>query len=228
MGATTEYVYKLEAVQDSKQLQAEVEQLRAENNRLTDQLQRSQERANRLQEQAKRLQAQLSTEITQEELTGRGLQLPEESLTFPVEQYAQHRAELKGKGGVYAFYHEVKGYLYVGVSADLGERLRNHVNGNKQSNNGLYQQLQQLSGVTVTVYREPDSGIRELYENYLILRYNPVCNKAKVSELTDGYNLNYRREQKQRVQQALEQKQRVQQAREYKARMDSILDNFKL
>lgn len=131
------------------------------------------------------------TEITLEELFSRGLKLPEDRLSFPVEQYEQYRAQLKGKGGVYTFYHEAEGYLYTGVSADLGYRIRGHINGNSTGNKELHEKIQAISGVTVTVYREPDSGKRELYENYLILRYNPVCNRAKVSQEYDGYNLTF-------------------------------------
>lgn len=187
MGVVTAEVTLTEALK-------EIEQLRAEVGRLTDRVDRSQAQANRLRAENRQLKALQATEITQEELIGRGLELPQDRLTFPVEQYAQHRAQLNGKGGVYTFYHGAEGYLYVGVSANLGTRLRDHINGTIHGNKELYQKLQALSGVIVTVYLEPDSGKRELYENYLILRYSPGCNKAKISKEHDGYTWRHTQE----------------------------------
>ena len=126
-------------------------------------------------------------EITIDEILERGIKLPEDRLSFPVEEFEKQKGIFKGKGGVYTFTSRVEGFLYVGVAKDLALRLSHHIKGSSTGNKGLHEKLK-YSGVILTVYRESNQSLRELYENYLILTNNPKFNVSKKSVESDGHS----------------------------------------
>ena len=128
-------------------------------------------------------------EITIDEILERGIKLPEDRLSFPVEEFEYYKKELRTKGGIYCFTVN-SNYLYVGISANLESRLRAHVNGTGRGNENLHSELSELSEVYLTIIYEPNVSLREFYENYLIIVYTPKHNKSKVSEIKDGYSVN--------------------------------------
>lgn len=125
--------------------------------------------------------------ITLDEIRKRGIELPKDVYTFPVDEFENHRMELHGIGGVYTFTHSTEGYLYVGISKRVESRLIMHINGTKKGNRELHEKLKELKGTIVTIFKEQDESLREFYENYLILKYSPQYNKAKRSKITDGF-----------------------------------------
>ena len=128
-------------------------------------------------------------EIGIDELFERGIRLPENRLSFKVVDFEEHRLKYKNVGGVYTFTHGDEGWLYVGISADVMTRIRSHINYYSDGNTLLQRKLAKLSDITVTVYRESNESLREFYENYLVLRNDPICNKAKKSKTKEGYSI---------------------------------------
>ena len=57
-------------------------------------------------------------EITIEEILERGIKLPEDRLSFPVEEFEEYKDDFGNTGGIYTFTHNKQGWLYVGISAD--------------------------------------------------------------------------------------------------------------
>lgn len=129
----------------------------------------------------------MSETITLDEIHERGIELPKDTLTFPVNEFEEHRIQMQGIGGIYTFTHQTEGYLYVGISKQVESRLIAHINGTKKANKALVDKLKEIQGTLVTIFIEPNNSLREFYENYLILKYDPKCNKAKKSKITDGF-----------------------------------------
>ena len=125
-------------------------------------------------------------EITIEEILERGVKLPEDRLSFPVEEFENHKDYLRGVGGVYTFTSETCGWLYVGISSSLFNRIRSHANNYVSGNTELQRAMKGLPDVNVNVFREADMSLREFYENYLILRYDPKYNISKKSKIYEG------------------------------------------
>ena len=142
-------------------------------------------------------------EITIEEILERGIKLPEGRLSFPADEFDNNKDTLKGVGGIYTFTHSTEGWLYVGVSADLRERLSKHTakNGANHSrkNNFLNWKLNTLENIVITVIKESDVGLREFYENYLILKHTPKGNTQKTRALTNGYSVRLNDKKKQEL-----------------------------
>ena len=128
-------------------------------------------------------------EITIDEILERGIKLPEDRLSFPVEEFDNYWVDLDNVAGVYVFSHGVRGCLYVGISASIRERITSHIKGQETGNSQLYAEMTSLNNVSVAVYKENNLSKRELYENYIILKENPICNKAKLSVLREGYSI---------------------------------------
>lgn len=124
-------------------------------------------------------------EITIDEIIYRGIKLPDDCLSFPIEKFEDYGDDLRYVGGVYTFTHETEGWLYVGISRVLHNRITNHLNGNG-GNERLSKKLKQMKNITITIYREKNSSLRELYENVLILKYNPKLNTRKKSATMEG------------------------------------------
>ena len=128
-------------------------------------------------------------EITIEEILERGIKLPEDRLSFPVEEFEDYRDDLKRVGGIYTFTNEIDGWLYVGISADVSDRLMRHIGGAYTGSSPLFKKLEETKDVTLTIYKEINGSLREFYENYLIYTHNPKINKAKKSKISDGYGV---------------------------------------
>lgn len=128
-------------------------------------------------------------EITIEEIFERGIKLPDEKLSFPVEEFDSRRSALRGVGGIYTFTNESEGWLYVGISADLNLRVCNHINGDKRGKRSLNRVLRTSDNVILTLYAEKNVAMREFYENYLIAKHDPMFNVSKKNKLTDGYDI---------------------------------------
>ena len=129
------------------------------------------------------------SEITIDEILERGIKLPEDRLSFPVDEFEKYEDCLRGIGGVYTFTSESHGWLYVGISVRVVDRIRAHVKNYGCGNTKLQRVMKDLSDVKINVYREPDLSVREFYENYLILRYNPKYNISKKSKHYEGVQI---------------------------------------
>lgn len=126
--------------------------------------------------------------ITLDEIYERGIELPHEMFTFPVCDFISYEDRLGNLGGIYCFYNDVEGWLYVGISAFLKRRLKNHIQG-QGGNQRLYEKIKEPNNAILTIYREQNGSLREFYENYLILKHNPKYNTAKKSKLKDGFSM---------------------------------------
>ena len=128
-------------------------------------------------------------EITVGDILERGIKLPDDRLSFPVEEFERYKSHLVGKGGVYVFSDNLEDIIYVGIAKNLDLRLMCHIKGNSSSNKKLHDILTTCSGITLTTYREPNQSLREFYENYLILKHNPECNTKKKGMRNEGFQI---------------------------------------
>lgn len=128
-------------------------------------------------------------EITVAEIQERGIELPKDRFEFPISDFESHKSKLKNIGGIYAFKHDELGWLYVGISLNIMTRVRAHITGQDGCSKKLHEKLKELEDVKLTVYREADLAMREFYENYLIIKHNPIYNKAKKSRILEGYDV---------------------------------------
>ena len=123
-------------------------------------------------------------EITIDEILERGIKLPEDRFSFPVEEFEKHMDDLQLVGGIYVFTHEAGNCLYVGVTSNLKTRLMAHVRG--RGNRELGVLIGDRTNVDITIYKEANLSLRELYENILILANNPEFNTMKKSRKIEG------------------------------------------
>lgn len=130
------------------------------------------------------------TKITKEEFMARGLEVTGDWYEFYLKDLAQYGQDLKRKGGIYHFHHEIEGSLYVGISSDLWKRLNSHSKLHQTGNLALQDMIRQLDEIILTVYMEPNLAWREIFENYLISANDPVCNvnKRNIELEGDLYN----------------------------------------
>lgn len=87
-------------------------------------------------------------------------------------------ATFKHTGGVYIFYNKHKEPLYVGISNDVGKRVREHL-GTPKGNKDICKYLEAGNYISVQVFYEPDKMHQEVYESYLIYQLNPRFNVQK-------------------------------------------------
>jgi len=127
-------------------------------------------------------------QITLDEIYERGIELPREMFTFPVCEFIRYEDGLGNLGGIYCFHNDTEGWLYVGISAFLKRRLKDHIQG-QGGNQRLYEKIKEPNNNILTIYREQNESLREFYENYLILKHNPKYNTAKKSKLKDGFSM---------------------------------------
>ena len=124
--------------------------------------------------------------IKTDELINRGLELPTtDAMYFPIEDFDEFKYELEKVGGVYTFSDGDGNIFYVGCSADLYKRLRQQIRGYAQGNRLLLTKIQQTDDVTIDVYFESDSGLRGLYEHYLIIKHDPELQGDARLRMTD-------------------------------------------
>lgn len=120
------------------------------------------------------------------EILNRGLELPStDAMYFPIEDFDELKYELEKVGGIYTFSDGDYNIFYVGSSADLYKRLRQQIRGYAQGNRLLMNKLQHTDDVTIDVYFESDSGLRGLYEHYLIIKHDPELQGDAKTRMTD-------------------------------------------
>lgn len=86
--------------------------------------------------------------------------------------------KFEGRGGVYIFYNRFGEALYVGISNDVGKRVKEHF-GSPKGNRDLMHYINQGKPVYVYVFYEDDKVYQEVYEAYLIKVLNPRFNVGK-------------------------------------------------
>lgn len=90
----------------------------------------------------------------------------------------QNGDTFKHVGGVYIFFNQYKEPLYVGISNDVGKRVREHL-GTPKGNKDLCQYIEAGNYISVQAIYEPDKKYQEVYESYLIHQLNPRFNIQK-------------------------------------------------
>jgi predicted GIY-YIG superfamily endonuclease len=104
-------------------------------------------------------------------------------LTLPAERIAEDADSVPCQPGIYIF-RDTSGYLYVGESADLRDRLAKHLDGSDRHSLARYFADQGIDDVTVEIHAfAPDSNgrrvaMRRAYESELIRSRKPRFNLA--------------------------------------------------
>lgn len=107
------------------------------------------------------------------------LELPPKVGSFSIHQLDLEK--YRNKGGIYCF-KKGEDYLYIGISKDLGKRLKEHLLGVKGRGNKNLRKFLDDSDLVVELYFEENRAYQEIYESYLIINKEPKLNKLKTGK----------------------------------------------
>lgn len=101
-------------------------------------------------------------------------------LTYEIEEFARHefgtkRYTVQGKSGVYILMDKRGTVLYVGMSRDLGARLRAHISG--------YSNVDTSRLEKIRVLLTQSTSVADMLETYMIRELRPLFNINKTEQL---------------------------------------------